>query len=313
MKKEFTYPSRDGVTQIHGIMWMPEGEVKAVLQICHGMVEYIDRYDEFARFLAEQGYCVVGHDHLGHGKSIQSEEYYGYFHETKGNQYVIGDIHRLRLLAMKKYPEGPYFMLGLSMGSYLLRQYLTMYGNGLAGAIIMGTGYMGPVILGAGKCVCRAIAAVKGWKYRSALINNIGFGGFNRKFEPCDSPNTWVTSDEAIRSKYENDPLCGFTFTVNGYYQMFTGMQVLTKRKNMEKVPKDLPVFFVSGEDDPVGNFGKSVRKICRKYIDSGMKDVSIKLYPGDRHEILNETDRQQVYEDLYRWMEKKRKESLLS
>ncbi|MDY5987242.1 MAG: alpha/beta hydrolase, partial [Lachnoclostridium sp.] len=158
-----------------------------------------------------------------------------------------------------------------------------------------------------------AIAAVKGWKYRSALINNIGFGGFNRKFEPCDSPNTWVTSDEAIRSKYENDPLCGFTFTVNGYYQMFTGMQVLTKRKNMEKVPKDLPVFFVSGEDDPVGNFGKSVRKICRKYIDSGMKDVSIKLYPGDRHEILNETDRQQVYEDLYRWMEKKRKESLLS
>lgn len=313
MKKEFTYPSRDGVTQIHGIMWMPEGEVKAVLQICHGMVEYIDRYDEFAGFLAEQGYCVVGHDHLGHGKSIQSEECYGYFHETKGNQYVIGDIHRLRQMAMKKYPEVPYFMLGHSMGSYLLRQYLTMYGNGLAGAIIMGTGYMGPVILGAGKCVCRAIAAVKGWKYRSALINNIGFGGFNRKFEPCDSPNTWVTSDEAIRSKYENDPLCGFTFTVNGYYQMFTGMQVLTKRKNMEKVPKDLPVFFVSGEDDPVGNFGKSVRKICRKYIDSGMKDVSIKLYPGDRHEILNETDRQQVYEDLYRWMEKKRKESLLS
>lgn len=306
MKKEFTYPSRDGVTQIHGIMWMPEGEVKAVLQICHGMVEYIDRYDEFARFLTEQGYCVVGHDHLGHGKSIQSEEYYGYFHETKGNQYVIGDIHRLRLMAMKKYPEVPYFMLGHSMGSYLLRQYLTMYGNGLNGAIIMGTGYMGPVILGAGKCLCRAIAAVKGWKYHSALMNNIGFGGFNRKFEPCDSPNTWVTSDETIRSKYENDPLCSFTFTVNGYYQMFTGMQVLTKRKNMEKVPKDLPVFFVAGEDDPVGNFGKSVRKICRKYIDSGMKDVSIKLYPGDRHEILNETDRQQVYEDLYRWMEKR-------
>ena len=190
MKKEFTYPSRDGVTQIHGIMWMPEGEVKAVLQICHGMVEYIDRYDEFARFLAEQGYCVVGHDHLGHGKSIQSEEYYGYFHETKGNQYVIGDIHRLRQMAMKKYPEVPYFMLGHSMGSYLLRQYLTMYGNGLAGAIIMGTGYMGPVILGAGKCVCRVIAAVKGWKYHSSLMNNIGFGGFNRKFEPCDSPNT---------------------------------------------------------------------------------------------------------------------------
>ncbi|MDY5985349.1 MAG: alpha/beta hydrolase, partial [Lachnoclostridium sp.] len=201
MKKEFTYPSRDGVTQIHGIMWMPEGEVKAVLQICHGMVEYIDRYDEFAGFLAEQGYCVVGHDHLGHGKSIQSEECYGYFHEKKGNQYVIGDIHRLRQMAMKKYPEVPYFMLGHSMGSYLLRQYLTMYGNGLDGAIIMGTGYMGPVILGAGKCLCRAIAAVKGWKYRSALINNIGFGGFNRKFEPCDSPNTWVTSDEAIRSK----------------------------------------------------------------------------------------------------------------
>ena len=141
MKHEFYYTSRDSVTKIHAIEWIPDGEVKGILQICHGMVEYIDRYDEFAKFMSGHGYYVVGHDHLGHGKSIQTEADLGYFDERKGNQYVIGDIYQLQEMTKKKYPDVPYFMLGHSMGSFLLRQYLTMYAGGLSGAVIMGTGY----------------------------------------------------------------------------------------------------------------------------------------------------------------------------
>ena len=311
MRKEFYYPSRDKVTQIHGVEWIPEGEVKAVLQICHGMVEYVERYDGFASYLTDRGYYVVGHDHLGHGQSIQSEAEYGFFHETHGNQYVIGDIHRLREKTMKKYPDVPYFMLGHSMGSFLLRKYLTLYGNGLSGAIIMGTGHKSAAILTLGQLVCRVIATFKGWKYRSNLVNNLGMGGFNKKFEPSDSKKEWVTSDTDIRKAYESDPLCSFIFTVNGYYHMFAGMKTLTKKVNMDRVPKELPVFFVAGADDPVGDFGKGVQKVYHKYIDAGMKDVQIKLYPGDRHEILNETDREQVMLDLYQWLEEKRTKTI--
>lgn len=141
MKKDFYYLSRDGKTQIHAIEWIPESEVRGILQICHGMVEYIERYEEFASYMCEHGYCVVGHDHLGHGKSINTEADYGYFPEQDGNRFVIGDIQQLRVMTEKEYPNLPYLMLGHSMGSFLLRQYLTMYGEGLAGAVIMGTGY----------------------------------------------------------------------------------------------------------------------------------------------------------------------------
>ena len=299
MKQEFYYPSGDGQTKIHGIVWRPETDVKAVLQICHGMVEYIDRYNDFAQYLAERGVCVVGHDHLGHGKSVQSEEYLGFFHESHGNKYVITDIHRLRRMTEKDYAGVPYFM-----GSFLLRQYLTMRAEGLAGAIIMGTGYMPHGLLAAGQMVCRTIAAVKGWQYRSEFMNQLGMGGYNKQFEPSESTKDWITSDEEMRKKYEADPLCSFTFTVNGYYQMFEGMKVLTKKNAMDKIPGSLPVLFVSGAEDPVGSNGEGVARVFRKYERAGIQDVKMKLYTKGRHEILNESNREQVYEDLYQWMD---------
>lgn len=304
MKQEFYYPSGDGQTKIHGIVWRPEMDVKAVLQICHGMVEYIDRYNDFAQYLAERGVCVVGHDHLGHGKSVQSEEHLGFFHESHGNKYVITDIHRLRRMTEKDYAGVPYFMMGHSMGSFLLRQYLTMRAEGLAGAIIMGTGYMPHGLLAAGQMVCRTIAAVKGWQYRSEFMNQLGMGGYNKQFEPSESTKDWITSDEEMRKKYEADPLCSFTFTVNGYYQMFEGMKVLTKKNAMDKIPGSLPVLFVSGAEDPVGSNGEGVARVFRKYERAGTQDVKMKLYPKGRHEILNESNREQVYEDLYQWMD---------
>lgn len=304
MKQEFYYPSRDGKTQIHAIEWIPEGEIKGVLQICHGMVEYINRYDEFAEFMAGHGYYVTGHDHLGHGKSIQTEEDLGYFNEIRGNQYVIGDIHKLRELTMKKHPGVPYYMLGHSMGSFLLREYLTMYGTGLAGAIIMGTGYQGALVLNAGQLICRVLAAFKGWKYRSKFVDNLSFGSYNKKFEPAETTKDWITSDKERKKKYVEDPLCSYMFTLGAYYQMFEGMKVLTRKDSIARIPKELPILFVSGEDDPVGAFGKGIIKVYEKYKSAGIHNLSIHLYKGDRHEILNEVNRKDVYEDLRRWIE---------
>lgn len=306
-EKQFSFLSKDGKTKIHAVKWMPEsGEYRAVLQITHGMVEYIERYKPFAEFLNDQGVLVVGHDHLGHGASVTSEEELGYFAEPDPSDTLVEDMHTLRTTVQAENPGVPYFMMGHSMGSFLLRQYLTMRAEGLAGAIVMGTGDMPYALLKAGQAVCKSISLTKGWHHRSHLVNQLGMGGYNRQFEPSDSTKDWITSDDSKRKEYEADPLCNFVFTVNGYYQMFEGMKVLTRRHAMDKIPVELPIIFVSGAEDPVGSNGVGVTRVFRKYEAHGMTDVEMKLYAGDRHEILNETDREEVYEDLYRWMEKR-------
>lgn len=305
MKKEFYYLSRDGKTQIHAVEWLPEDEPKGVLQICHGMVEYIERYHEFAEYLCRHGYYVTGHDHLGHGRSVKDETEYGYFPKKNGNRCVIGDIHQLRMITSKKYPGVPYLMLGHSMGSFLLRQYLTEHGDGLSGAVIMGTGYQPLAVLEAGQVVCRVTALFKGWKYRSKFVDNLSFGSFNKRFEPGETGREWVTSDSELCRRYVEDPLCMFRFTVGGYYQMFEGMKAVARAGSIAQIPEDLPILFTAGADDPVGAFGRGVMKVYRKYKSAGMRKVAVKLYAGGRHEILNETIREQVYEDLFVWCER--------
>lgn len=303
MKRDFYYLSKNKKTNIHAIEWLPGGTPRAVLQICHGMVEYIGRYDEFARFLTEKGYYVVGQDHLGHGESVQAEEDHGFFHEKEGNAHIIGDIRSLYKKTKQKYPDCPYFLLGHSMGSFLVRQYIQSYREGLTGTIIMGTGHQPYPLLVMGKAMCKLIKRLKGDHYRSALINGMALGSYNRHFQPARTSVDWISKDEAIVDSYVKDPWCTFVFMVNGYYNLFTGMQTLTK-KNLRHVPKELPLLFVSGEQDPVGNFGKGVEKVFENYRLCGIKDLSLKLYKEDRHEILNETDREVVYRDLYEWIE---------
>ena len=225
MRKEFIYPSKDGRTQIHTIAWVPEKEVRAVLQIAHGMVEFIDRYDRFAEALNAEGIYVVGNDHLGHGKSVTDESRLGFFGEPDGNAFVIGDMHELRLMTEKEYPDVPYFMLGHSMGSFLMQQYIEMYGRGLSGAMIMGTGYRSAGTLKAGKMLCVLMGGVRGWHYRSKIINNMALGSYNKSFKPVRTTADWLTRDEAIVDAYVAEPLCQFMFTVNGYYHMFRGME----------------------------------------------------------------------------------------
>lgn len=305
MRKNLYYTSSDNVTTIHAIEWIPETEIKAVLQISHGMVEYIGRYDRFANYLNEYGIYVVGNDHLGHGESVTSDDKHGFFKHPDGNECVIKDLHKLRKRTEKKYPDVPYFMLGHSMGSFLIREYMMVYGQGLAGVIVMGTGSQPNSVLVLGKIICKIMASFKGWEYRSKLIDRMVFSGNNKKFEPARTPQDWLTKDEKIVNAYRENPWCTFTFTLNGFYQLFRTIQFVQKKENIQKISKELPIFLVAGCEDPVGSFGKGVKKVYKSYVDAGIKDVKIKLYENERHEILNETDYMVVYEDLRKWMEK--------
>lgn len=303
-KREFTYNSRDGRTKIHAVEWRPEeGPVTGVLQIFHGMIEFIGRYEEFAEFLTRQGFVVVGNDHLGHGASIVSPKDYGYFCEKDGNQAVLADAHHLKRITEKRWPGVPYYILGHSMGSFLLRQYLCLRGEELDGAVIMGTGTKPIPLLKIGRGFCRAMAAVFGWHYRSRLIDMMAFGGYNRHFRPARTSRDWITKDEELVDRCLADERCRFRFTLNAYDNLFFSIQEASRERNLRKMPKDLPVLFVAGKEDPVGNFGKGVRRVRRRFEDTGMENVKEILYETDRHEILNETDRQQVYEDIYGWL----------
>lgn len=306
MKKDFYFPSSDQVTSIHAIEWIPEKEVKAILQISHGMVEYIDRYDRFARYLNDHGIYVVGNDHLGHGESVVSEDRLGYFKQPNGNQCVIKDLNRLRKITEKKYPGIPYFMLGHSMGSFMIRQYMMIFGKGLAGIIVMGTGKQPGIVLAFGKMLCKMIAAIKGWDYRSKFVDNLVSSSNNKRFEPKRTTKDWLTKDQEIVDAYLSSPWCTYCFTVNGYHEMFSSIQYIQKASNIAQIPKNLPIFLVSGSDDPIGNYGKGVKKVFQTLEKSQISDLNMKLYEGDRHEILNETDYEFVYEDIRKWMEER-------
>ena len=306
MKKvHIQYLSHDHKTLIHAVRWIPDQEVKGILQISHGMVEFIERYEEFAEYMTKKGFLVTGNDHLGHGDSVRSKDQYGFFNEKNGNAVLLLDLYQLQRKTKELYPNVPYFLMGHSMGSFLARQYLCLYGKELDGAIIMGTGYHSRFEAKLGMRLTKMIAAIKGWGYRSKFVNALAFGSYNRKFKPGRTDKDWLTKDEKIVDDYIKDERCQFLFTLNGYYNLFFSLAKLTNKDNIQKMPKNLPVLFVSGEDDPVGNFGKGVKKVVDTFKENGMKRVSCKMYPNDRHEILNELDRKKIYQDLYEWIQK--------
>ncbi|MCM1122728.1 MAG: lysophospholipase [Eubacterium sp.] len=303
-KEEFYFDSRDGEHKIHAIKWIPEEEKPVcILQIVHGMSEYIDRYDDFARFLANKGILVVGDDHLGHGKSVKPGEPYGYFCKEDAPTVLVRDEHRLKKMIQEKYPGVPYLILGHSMGSFITRNYLMRYGSGVNGALIVGTGMQSkPTLLCA-----RALAAIEkvfcGEKHVSKLVDKAAFGVYNKKIESPKTSFDWLSRNEENVQKYINDPMCGFIFTVNGFQTLFKLIYHLHDTEKLKQMPVNLPIFFLAGADDPVGNYGKSVEKVYESFRAIGMENVQIKLYPKDRHEILNEVDKEEVYADIYRWI----------
>lgn len=305
VKTEKTFASADGKTTIHAQCWTPDtGVPVAVLQISHGMVEYVDRYDAFARYMAEQGFLVVGHDHLGHGGSVTSQDSWGYFTEGDGSHILVEDLHTLRTLVQQEYPGLPYLMLGHSMGSFILRRYLMEHGDGLTAAVISGTGYKPELLADVFLAVCRVIAALRGWGCHSRLAKELFFSGAFHRFDMDGSrpEDSWLTNDAEIVRRYYAEPRCTFPFTVSGFYTITRLVKADQNPANIGKTPKELPLLFVSGDQDPVGDFGAGVRKVCELYRKAGQQKVKMLLYPGARHEVLNEVKRNEFWKDILDW-----------
>ena len=286
---DFTLPSCVPGRTLHAFRCVPEGEVRAILQLSHGMVEFIDRYKPLAEYLAARGILVTGHDHLGHGGSIRTKADYGYFAQPDGNRAVLDDLHAVTALTKQLYPGVPYFLLGHSMGSFYARQYLCEWGDELDGAIIMGTGFQPKALVATARALCRVLAVFFGWEHRSKLVANLSFLGYNRGLEGR-TPQDWLNRDQAEVDKYRADERCMFTFTLNAYYSMFTGILRLYDPAVLAGIPKDLPLLFLAGDADPVGERTAGVRRAIQSLRDAGVGNIESKFYPGARHELLVET-----------------------
>ncbi|MBO4898765.1 MAG: alpha/beta hydrolase [Lachnospiraceae bacterium] len=304
-KEEISFESRDGASSIYAVKWIPDETPKAILQITHGMAEHIGRYEDFATYMCEHGFMVIGDDHLGHGRTLHiNEGKPGYICAKHGDTVMVRDEHRLKKIVQGENPGIPIFILGHSMGSFILRNYMYRYGTGINGAIVMGTGMQPRALL----AVSRAIAAISGFvlgdDHIPTLLNSMAFGAYNKRIPDAKNDYEWLSKVDEVQQKYIADSDCGFTFTVNGFKVLFKLIWKLTDKANVEKMPRNLPVFMVSGEEDPVGNYGEAVKQVYESYKALGMEDVTLKLYKDDRHEILNETDHDQVYEDILNWIE---------
>lgn len=302
--KEIYFTSNDGKSRIHAVEWVPENRPKAILQLVHGMAEHIERYGGFATFMAEHGYLVVGDNHLGHGKSVPENGQKGYFCDGDAASVLVRDEHKLHEAVEGEYPGIPYFILGHSMGSFITRNYLTEYGHEVQGAVIMGTGMQSRTLLGLSKTLAKAEKLFKGDRHVSTFIDKLAFGGYYKKIPGYTMKNEWLTSNLDAVQKYNDDPDCGFTFTVNGFSTLFELIWRLHDEERLGRIPRNLPMLFVSGADDPVGNYGKGVKQAVRTVQKAGVRDVTMKLYPGGRHEILNDREHEEVYEDVLSFYE---------
>lgn len=305
---EFTFLSTDGKTQLHGMRWEPDGgSVRAVLQICHGVAEHIARYDAFARYLNGLGIAVVGHDHLGHGLSLPEGGTPVYFGESNTWNTVVDDIYVLHQRIRLWYPDVPLCIMGHSMGSFLTRTYLIRYPGTVKAAIIMGTGWQPKAVIAGGMAVARAVGAVVGENGTSDLVTNLAFGAYNKLFAPNRTSCDWLSADEGNVDAYMADPLCGADATVGLFRQMLSGIRFNQKLSNLRQMDPRIPVLFVAGEKDPVGDCGNGVRRTYQEFRRAGVQDCTLKLYPGLRHEILNEkAQQQQIFEDIGQWLTSK-------
>ena len=280
-------------------IWRPEESPRAIIQLLHGMAEHIGRYERLAKELNQAGYLVVGHHHPGHGPEAKS---LGYFADEKGWDVLMEAAHQVSLSIKKEYPYLPLYLLGHSMGSFAAREYALRWGGELAGLILSGTGYFGLPLCAAGKALAKACPP----KSPAKMVDQIAFSGNNKPFQPGRTPFDWLSRDEAEVDRYVADPLCGFVFTGKAFGDFFGGLMALADEKRLQAMPKDLPVYFLSGDRDPVGQMGSGVKKVAAQFEKAGMADVTLQLYPDARHELFNEINREQVTADLIAWLNAK-------
>ena len=305
-KTPFTVESQLKPVTVHGFFYAPivKANAKAIIQIAHGMAEHKERYDEFATFLAENGYAVFVHDHLGHGESVDSIENLGFFGEEDGWKNLVNDCYTTTKYAREVFPGKPVVLFGHSMGSFIARAYTQMYDMTLDAAIYCGTSGNNPAA-GMGIRLADAIARSKGAKHKSELINSVAFGTYNKRIKPHRTAFDWLSRDNAEVDKYVADDYCGFMFTACGFRDLFSVLKYVSGKSWYKSVRKSLPILFVSGDADPVGEYGKGVRQVVADLKKTGHENVELKLYKESRHEILNDFDRKTVMNDVLEWLDK--------
>lgn len=303
LHKDITFPSSDGKNTIHAELFVPsDNNIRGVVQISHGMMDYIGRYALMAESLCAAGFVLAGNDHLGHGDSVSTPDDYGFFASKNGYGYVIDDVKRMNDLLRAEFPGVPLVLLGHSMGSFIARLYAIKYGNTIDGLIIHGTAGPNPAT-GAGKLIVKIMRAIKGERYRSKFICSLADGGYNKGFDPAEGDGAWLTRDPSMVADRKGNPKNDFIFTLAGYEDLFNFLGNCNHKSWFESFPKELHTLVISGENDPVGGFGKGVRYVYENLKKNGA-DVELKLYPDARHELFFETNREEVFSDLIGWVE---------
>ena len=304
--QDFYFQSSTGRTSIHALKCVPDGKPRAVVQIAHGIAEHIERYRPCMEFLANNGFVAAGNDHLGHGKSIRVPAEQGFFAEKDGWWRVVDDMDKLHDIMSKEYPELPYVLFGHSMGSFLTRTYLIKHPDKYDAVILSGTGHQSPALVLGGNAAASVMAKLNGAMGDGAKLDSLAFGTYLSKIENPRTKFDWLSRDTEQVDKYIADPLCGFVGKIGLYRDMMQGIKFITNEKNIAQMNKEKPVYFMSGDGDPVGDYGKGVERAYKAFCNAGLHDVFMRLYPGGRHEMLNETNKEQVYQDILNWLNEK-------
>lgn len=299
--EELTYLSADGATQVHAYVWAPVGvQPKGIVQLSHGMCEYVQRYDAWARRFCNEGYVFCGNDHLGHGNTAANPEDLGHI-PPNGASFLVKDLHTLSALMRERYPELPLVLYGHSMGSFVARLYLSEYGNELSAALISGTAGPGQPTA-AGKLLARAVGRVKGERHRSKLLTAIAFGSYNKHFADEKDTFSWLTREKSVRETYAKERFCTFVFDTSAYQTLFELLGRVSAKAWVDTVPKDLPILLFAGDQDPVGAYGRGVKAVSERLEKAGCS-VMLRLYKDGRHEMHNETNADEVFADLMAYL----------
>ncbi len=309
------YPSRDGATTIHALLWEPDEastsgkSPRGIVQIVHGMSEHIERYEPFAEFLCGQGFVVCANDHIGHGQSVEREEDLGHMPRRGGEDILVEDVHELRCRVTKMLEERtggaavPYVLFGHSMGSFVARVYLTRHAFGVSAAVICGTGQQPVAMALGGLAATGLIAAARGERYRSKFADSMGAGGYAKAVANARTPLDWLCTDERVVDEYIADPRCGQMFTVGAYATLANLVKDAISPKLAQRIPHGLPMYFIAGAEDPVGDCGRGPQAAAQEYRAAGVEQVDVKIYDGARHEILNEPIAGTVQDDIEHWL----------
>lgn len=303
LKNEFSFPSSNGINTIRGIkICKAEGPYVAALQLSHGMVEHYDRYIDFMEYMAQAGFVVYMHDHIGHKHSVDNDDQLGYFGPENGHIHVMNDLLTTAKLAKRENPDLKLILLGHSMDSFFARVFAAKHCDAIDALIISGTA--GPnKAAGAGLVAVKAMAKLKGETYRSDKINNMLFGAYLEKIENPKTKSDWITRDDEIVQQYVNDKYCQFVFTLNGFENLLKIISLSNDAATFAGTPKDMPVYIFSGSMDPVGGYGMGIMQVFDEYKKAGCTDVTVKIYDGGRHEMLNEINRSEVYDNVKDWV----------